>query len=611
MVPAVKTKIRAGLTQAGVTAGFRLYKLAGVYSVGLGTRKLACDRAGHLAMTLMLRLQRQLALPGGNAWRRLRELVLSAAERCFAEEGPPARMEMKLLSSIRLKPLEVKKEHEVCVKAMPRKKVKQEHEVRVKAMPRKKVKHEVRVKAMPRKKVKEEIEERGSAASLLKAQVKRMPKKPEIEEVPNLLEKEAQRALQEMEEADQRMSQSQQELQAATEAAKGNAQDLRLQLVQQAHNLAMKAQGQARENWRFYLEKMDELKREATHRASETLTVKKEEPEEEPSRDHTLRRRVILRARKRLRMDEVSEERSEPRKRRRRSSPRRCTARQVYLLREAQRHGEDWDPSRCSNVIEKYGHLMQYISPDDLVFTHLNISPYFRNGPHKGQPLETLLHDLSSCVLDPMDLTALVGVLHSNELRVVCGNRRLSVLKRYLHMLRQDGNEERALNVKVPVYVHMWEDLPRGLQAKYIEASSTVDGKQPEFFPQRSRIPEPVLRCARSAIPAQLGKGKPFVVPPRGSVASLGASDSQMALLEGRWQEVGSNIAYKVFFEGTEGTWKVEKTCRHFVHTYSLTIKQNKVFWGLSMRYWANCDGDFICWYDTNNALAFTWVRVP
>ncbi|CAE7716159.1 unnamed protein product, partial [Symbiodinium sp. CCMP2456] len=284
----------------------------------------------------------------------------------------------------------------------------------------------VQVKRMPRKPIKEE---KASPSPMRKraplqrrpVQVKRMPRKPApTEEMQEALEKEAADALKAVEVAVQLVEQYKKELNSARLAAEGNQQDLLVRVAQQAYDLAMKDKQWSASSLQEIMEKLKQakqlsaLKTESEDGEAPTVPVKEEIPDHIRSRlEPQLSRRVILKARKRLRRmysdDEFSADASS--KRRRRASPERCCARQIYLLREAQRSSNDWDPSyhNADEVHKKWGHLLRLESPDRLIFTHHQVSKTFRNGPHRGQPLQRLLSDLEGGVLEAQDLTALVG----------------------------------------------------------------------------------------------------------------------------------------------------------------------------------------------------------
>ncbi|CAE7195370.1 hypothetical protein AK812_SmicGene1029 [Symbiodinium microadriaticum] len=163
----------------------------------------------------------------------------------------------------------------------------------------------------------------------------------------------------------------------------------------------------------------------------------------------------------------------------------RLTAQQVKILRRAQTCC-DWDPSRYSpeGVMSKWGHLLQFLLPEDLCFCHSQISWQFRSPPHCGQPLSRLLEDLLSEKVFPLDITPLVGVEDEGKIWVVCGNRRLYVLRQYSQKVRHANGE-----VFIPIYVHKKsssDPLPASLFAKYVEASSTrTGGGWPSFFSNR------------------------------------------------------------------------------------------------------------------------------
>ncbi|CAE7246152.1 unnamed protein product [Symbiodinium sp. CCMP2592] len=164
----------------------------------------------------------------------------------------------------------------------------------------------------------------------------------------------------------------------------------------------------------------------------------------------------------------------------------RLTAQQVKILRRAQTCC-DWDPSRYSpeRVMSKWGHLLQFLLPEDLCFCHSQISWQFRSPPHCGQPLTKLLEDLLSEKVFPLDITPLVGVEDEGKIWVVCGNRRLYVLRKYSQKVRNANGE-----IFIPIYVHnksSSDHLPASLFAKYVEASSTrTGGDWPSFHSNRS-----------------------------------------------------------------------------------------------------------------------------
>ncbi|CAE7947240.1 unnamed protein product, partial [Symbiodinium sp. KB8] len=441
------------------------------------------------------------------------------------------------------------------VKKMPRRPNEEQDEshekVRIKRE-EESVEKKVQVKRMPRKPIKEE---KASLSPVRKraplqrrpVQVKRMPRKPApTEEMQEALEKEASAALKAVEVADELVEQYKKELNSARLAAEGNQQDLLVRVAQQAYDLAMKDKQRSASSLQEIMEKLKQAKQQALKTEGETdpptVPVKEEIPDHIRGRlEPQLSRRVILKARKRLRMysdDELSADASS--KRRRRASPERCCARQIYLLREAQRSANDWDPSyhNADKVFKKWGHLLRLESPDRLIFTHHQVSKVFRNGPHKGQPLQRLLSDLEGGILEAQHLTALVGVQQDGKLHVMCGNRRLTVLKQYMRNLREVGDENTADSLRVHVYVHRFEDMPKGIQAKFIEASSTVDGAQPGFFPPRDspRVVLPRRSGGDQVVNAgargpggkgdRVGKGDPCKRVGKGSSGSVAGSPS-------------------------------------------------------------------------------------
>jgi len=547
--------------------------------------------------------------------------------------------------------------------------------VRIKREEEESVEKKVLVKRMPRKPVKEE---KASPSPMRKkaplqrrpVQVKRMPRKPAPteEEMQEALEKDAAASLKAVEDADELVEQYKKELNSARLAAEGNHQDLLVRVAQQAYDLAMKDKQRAANSLQQTMEMLKQAKLQAKQALEAegeadppTVPVKEEIPDHIRSRlEPQLSRRVILKARKRLRMysdDDFSVDASA--KRRRRASPERCCARQIYLLREAQRSANDWDPSyhNADKVHKKWGHLLRLESPDRLIFTHHQVSQTFRNGPHKGQRLTCLLSDLESGILEAQELTALVGVQQDGKLHVMCGNRRLTVLKQYMRKLREVGDENTADNLRVHVYVHKFEDMPKGIQAKFIEASSTVDGAQPGFFPPRDS-PRVVLpphprgdRVGKGDPRERVGKGSSAYVagspspPARGSLgahfsaqatpAAQGAT-SRFATTEGKEEKEEDDEEEESELTGSrmklfEGTWQDRSGCTyHILQTsgryvvdkysydslgrplrYGLSFRDGRVWWGVQ-RYWAHWDGDFICWYDSHhrNSLAFSWKRV-
>ena len=60
--------------------------------------------------------------------------------------------------------------------------------------------------------------------------------------------------------------------------------------------------------------------------------------------------------------------------------------------------------------------VLPQVPAKDLCFCHGQISRQFRSPPHCGQPLTTLLEDLLSEKVFPLDITPLVGVEDENKI---------------------------------------------------------------------------------------------------------------------------------------------------------------------------------------------------
>lgn len=110
---------------------------------------------------------------------------------------------------------------------------------------------------------------------------------------------------------------------------------------------------------------------------------------------------------------------------------------QRRLLREAVQHNcwriRDLDPSVCYLAEWHYGHLIEDIPLNDqrLRGGHAEISATFRHGPHKGQPVQTLINDLSTGKCKANLLAPLVAVKFAGFLLVVCGNRRWYAVREF------------------------------------------------------------------------------------------------------------------------------------------------------------------------------------
>ena len=81
--------------------------------------------------------------------------------------------------------------------------------------------------------------------------------------------------------------------------------------------------------------------------------------------------------------------------------------------------------------------------------------------------------------------TVFTSRIQTRACKVVCGNRRLYVLREYSEKVRNANGE-----IFIPIYVHKKsssDPLPASLFAKYVEASSTrTGGGWPSFYSNRS-----------------------------------------------------------------------------------------------------------------------------
>mmetsp|Transcript_35322 Transcript_35322/g.110053 ORF Transcript_35322/g.110053 Transcript_35322/m.110053 type:complete len:403 (-) Transcript_35322:174-1382(-) len=130
------------------------------------------------------------------------------------------------------------------------------------------------------------------------------------------------------------------------------------------------------------------------------------------------------------------------------------------------------DPSVDHSARERYKHLVRLVPVKDLLYTHAEVSPTFLHEPHKGEPLEQLLAEIRARGGPPASLPELVVVKMAGQNLVVCGNRRLKVLKTYADEMHKDDPE--AAPVCVRCIVHKMDFDERAcLVAKMCDASTT------------------------------------------------------------------------------------------------------------------------------------------
>mmetsp|Transcript_32214 Transcript_32214/g.74317 ORF Transcript_32214/g.74317 Transcript_32214/m.74317 type:complete len:631 (-) Transcript_32214:6-1898(-) len=575
MSPGQQSRAKDMIKGAGI-GKFRLYFCpVGGLAIGFGTNKKTCDRNGHLAMALSaaLRFKRPCLEPGGRLYSLRREMLL-AAEECFTPNGrrriPPHELEddswMGLLQEAACN-AGPEAERTPCIK-------------------------KVQVKRMPRR----PDDKRGCQKTAPEVGQEKMPQKPVTEETQNLVAQ----ALQAIEAADGRVETAQRKLrESAVEAAK-RPQDASAQSAvkqcEQAVKLALKAQNNANNNLNACLELPQAVPSHDLAAGDGQSDKSSERPQDNETGESQKRKR------------ERSPESESP-------EPAKCTAKQMKLLRAAQ-WGSDWDPASCPNVSERWGHLLRFLPPSDLLFAHAHISRTFRKFPRKNQPLEMMLADLVSGKLDAANMTPLVGVEEKSKIWIVSGNRRLWVFKKY-EDLREVGDRGKLL---VPVYVHSSTNLPQSLFAKWVEASSsTTDGGLPSFFPQRGdhqtwTLPDRGGPCqsfgdekeATNATPDE-DSSEPLEVRDS-DVEDQGVPDA-LARLLGHWTD-GTATYLVAKSGGSKDQLRCIRARGELRREFCIRFEDNLVVWGPSGNFWAFVEEPEVMWFDAQNAPCFHWQRL-
>jgi len=107
-----------------------------------------------------------------------------------------------------------------------------------------------------------------------------------------------------------------------------------------------------------------------------------------------------------------------------------------------------------------------------LRFCQSAIRPTFASGDHVGRPVLSLLESLRTAQVKPEQIEPLIVLRTREGLDVLCGNRRLYCLKRFV-------SEVGAMEVRVPCVVHdlFAQSTPRNLVMKYVLAKSCQDGE--------------------------------------------------------------------------------------------------------------------------------------
>eukprot|EP00929_Paragymnodinium_shiwhaense_P088976 TRINITY_DN49253_c0_g1_i1.p1 TRINITY_DN49253_c0_g1~~TRINITY_DN49253_c0_g1_i1.p1 ORF type:complete len:483 (-),score=87.06 TRINITY_DN49253_c0_g1_i1:162-1610(-) len=147
------------------------------------------------------------------------------------------------------------------------------------------------------------------------------------------------------------------------------------------------------------------------------------------------------------------------------------TSQQVTLLKQLA-SGAPWkcDPAFTPRLAEELRYKIQNIRITDLLHTHGNVSKTFRVAPHSGRSVFSLTDALLDGATRIPDIPPLVvGDLHG-KLWVICGNRRLVALKKYVECTGR-------VETKMPCIVHkLKQNAPAELIAKFILSSSTDNG---------------------------------------------------------------------------------------------------------------------------------------
>ena len=151
---------------------------------------------------------------------------------------------------------------------------------------------------------------------------------------------------------------------------------------------------------------------------------------------------------------------------------------QTHMLLAWAGHVKDFDPSvggesGFERVMEKWGHLLQHVPVQDLLWTHDSINPKFRN----QQGLFSLYYDLRGGRTRVDKLCPIVVVRYMGRLWCITGNRRLMNLEYY--------QRESASVVLVPCLVHDISEAPKEVMAKLVLASTTIDGREPRVRPAK------------------------------------------------------------------------------------------------------------------------------
>ena len=262
------------------------------------------------------------------------------------------------------------------------------------------------------------------------------------------------------------------------------------------------------------------------------------------------------------------------------------------FLRLAQLN-RDWDPASPKFDRATWASCIKRVDCELLRWTHATISCTFRNGKHKGQPVETLTNKLLSGEASVEDVPALVGVQDEHgHVWVVSGNRRLYALKAFADKIR----EERGVHgVEVNALLVSLSDMnlfPQSLFARCVEAFSG-DGGRPSL---RTAVPQPQPQ----PLPASA---------PRGTIFRSWLTRS----LQGSWVDQ-RNVVYLVTEQQRDsGLLEVVKNNKGDLRTHTLEWDGQTFAWrSHSCTYLAIvANNGTIKWRrDRDGQISFTWQRL-
>ena len=157
---------------------------------------------------------------------------------------------------------------------------------------------------------------------------------------------------------------------------------------------------------------------------------------------------------------------------------------------------KQFDPARCGGGNNlKWKHLVRWcdINDERLRFTHDSVSRKFMHGYHKGQELLNLVDDYMEGKQRCQDLTPMVAVEWKHLWWIVCGNRRLWVLKEFVRRQGFHGDWAGGVpRVQVIVHADPFDHLDRGNQLalwfKALEAmGSRNEGKSAHLRANKNR----------------------------------------------------------------------------------------------------------------------------